>query len=230
MKKFFVFVLLIIILLLGACSNKEEPTAKGSSDTESSAKQDKSNGNKMEEKGVRKGQEESADGAELFDIQVSAESNLLKLVSPGKEPIILAKTHSSKPVKSPNGEKAAYLSPYDWEESSILYIVDLKDGGQTELVSADAKNKPKYVIWEDDEHVLVIIGFPHGTIDLGGDIYRVNIETKEKELVKKFESDIQVTYLLRIEDGVLYYSGIQYTDPEMNDYKDFSGHIKLEIE
>lgn len=227
MKKFFVFLLLIIILVLGACSNKDGLTSMGSSDTESSAKQDKSNGN---EKEARKGQEESADGADLFDIQVNAESNLLKLVSPGKEPIILAKTHSSKPVKSPNGEKAAYLSPFDWEEASILYIVDLKDGGQTELVSADAKNKPKYVIWEDDEHVLVIIGFPHGTIDLGGDIYRVNIETKEKELVKKFESDIQVTYLLRIENGVLYYSGIQYTDLEMNDYKDFSGHTKLEIE
>ncbi len=230
MKKFFVFLLLIIVLVLGACSNKVDPTSMGSSDTESSAKQDKSNGNEKEEKGVQKGQEEAADGADLFDIKVNTESNLVRLVSPGNEPIILAKTHSSKPVKSPNGEKAAYLSPFDWEEPSILYIVDLKDGGQTELVSADAKNKPKYVIWEDDEHVLVIIGFPHGTIDLGGDIYRVNIETKEKELVKKFESDIQVTYLLRIENGVLYYSGIQYTDQEMNDYKDFSGHVKIETE
>ena len=230
LKKYVMYVLLTITLVLGACSNTKETASVASTDTETSVKKEPSTQNAIEETGIQEVQEETAGEQDFFDIQLNAELNTVELIQPGGKPVVLADQDPSEPVKSPNGEKAAYISPWGWEEFSDLVIVDLQDGSQYVLVSTDSEKQPKDVIWEDDEHVLVIIGFPHGTISWGGDIYRINVATHERQVVAKFDEDIQVTDLLRIEDDVLYYSGIQYTDDIQNEYKDYSNQLTLKTE
>lgn len=241
MKKYILFLLLAIVMVLGACSNTEKTTsAKTSTSTEYSEKQDLSAQNETEETVTEKEQEETAtlkeeettslnkqDSPEPFDIQLNTESNSVELLQNGGKPVVLADNSPSEPVKSPNGKKAAYISPWEFEESSNLYIVDLEDGSQDILVSTDTENQPKDVIWEDDEHVLVIIGYRYGTVDIGGSIYRINIETKEQEVIKPSGGDTQITDLERIEDKVLYYNGIQYIDDIQNEYEEFSDQISL---
>ena len=230
LKKYVMYVLLTITLVLGACSNTKETASEASTDTETSVKQEPSTQNAIEETGIQKEQKETTGVQDLFDIQLNAELNTVELMQPGGKPVVLADSESSKPVKSPNGEKAAYISPWGWEEFSDLVIVDLQDGSQNVLVSTVSENQPKDVIWEDNEHVLVIIGYQYGTVVWGGDIYRINVETHERELVAKFDEDTQITHLLRIEDDVLYYSGIQYTDDIQNEYKEYSNQMILKTE
>lgn len=139
----------------------------------------------------------------------------------------MADNQPSEPINSPNGEYAVYLAPFEWEEISDLFLVNLKDGSQKKLVEGNSESKPKKVIWEDDKHVLVIIGYPYGTVSVGGNIYRVDIETGEKEALTNYKDDIQITDF-QIEDGTLHYSGIQYIDEGMNEYKDYTNQISLE--
>lgn len=169
---------------------------------------------------------ETTDAPDFFDIQLNCKAYTIELISPEGKTVVLADEDPSKPVKSPNGKKAAYISPWGWETLSVLYIVDLKDGSKKALVSHDFQNQPKEVIWEDDEHVLVIIGYPYGTIAIGGNIYRVNVISKDKEALTHYDSYTQITDLHLIE-GVLYYNGIQYTDKEYIHYKDYSNQITL---
>lgn len=171
MKNYLLFILLAIIMVLGACSNTEKTTsAKTSNDTKSSENKDISNQNGTEVTVSSKEQEETTDVLDFFDIQLNTESNRVELLYPGGKPVVLAEDSPSEPLKSPNGEKAAYISPWEWEESSNLYIVDLQDSSQDILVSTDTENQTKDVIWEDDEHVLVIKGYQYGTVDVGGKI------------------------------------------------------------
>ncbi|OIK12462.1 hypothetical protein BIV60_16320 [Bacillus sp. MUM 116] len=228
MKKYVMFLLLPMTLVLGACSNTENTNSEPSTHAGSSQKQDTPTQNKTDETVSQKNQEQTKDVPDLFDIQLNTKSKKVELLSPGGKPVVLADNIPSKPVKSPNGEKAAYISPSGWEELSNLYIVDLHDGSQHELVHYDPENKPKDVIWEDDKHVLVIIGYPYGAITVGGNIYKINVETNEKEAVTDYDSNTQITDLLDIKDGVLHYSGIQYTDKEQNERKKFSDQMKLD--
>jgi hypothetical protein len=229
MKNYLMFLLLAISLVLGACSNTEKTTsAKTSTDTKSSENMDLPAQNEAEVTVTSKEQEETTDLPDFFDIQLNTESNRVELLYPGGKPVVLADDIPSEPLKSPNGQKAAYISPWEMEESSNLYIVDLQDGSQDILVStADTEYQPKDVIWEDDEHVMVIIGYRYGTVDVGGSIYRINIETKEQEVIKPSGGNTQITDLERIEDKVLYYNGIQYIDDIQNEYKEYSDQISL---
>ncbi|MCM3585763.1 DUF4652 domain-containing protein [Mesobacillus maritimus] len=229
MKKYLLLLILAVSLVVGACSNTDETTQEKSSETESTEKQEKQTENEKEKTGTQENEEETKNQADLFDIKLNAEKDTIELVQAGGKTVVLAEDMPSEPVKSPNGEKAAYLSPYGWETMSNLYLVDLHDGSQDVLVPFDAEKKPKEVVWEDDQHVLVIIGYPHGTVSVGGNIYRINIETKETEAVTDYGDEIQITDL-RIEDGVLYYSGVQYTDENMNEKKDYSNQISLKTE
>ncbi|WP_179151863.1 DUF4652 domain-containing protein [Oceanobacillus senegalensis] len=240
MKKYLMFILLVIPLVLGACgssmeesnsddSTDTETTDKETTDKETAEKQDTHIQNETVTPEEQEQEEPKEEESELLDIQLNSETNKIELVHPDGTTEVLAENNPSEPVKSPNGEKAAYISPKGWEELSELYIVDLQDGSQEVLVSHDNENKPKNVIWEDDKHVLAIIGYPHGTVAVGGNIYRVNVETGEQEQITDYDGNTQITDL-RLEDGVLHYSGIRYTDDIQNEHEDYSNEITLEKE
>ena len=40
------------------------------------------------------------------------------------------------------------------------------------ILANEGDQTPKKVIWEDDENVLVIIGFGQGTVATGGNVYQ----------------------------------------------------------
>ena len=209
--------LTMTIILLGACSNNKEVTS------------------------------ETTDIPDFFDIQMNTKTNLdsmggiefshdldyLELSYPGGKPVQLTNDSFSTPLKSPNGKKAVYISPWGWEEWNELYIVDLQNGYQETLVPYDVEGeiKPKDVIWEDDEHILVILGRTYGTVDLGGGVYRINVETYKSEEIPIPDQNNQITEFLRIEDGVLYYNGIQFSDEgQIRPEEEYSSQIRLKTE
>lgn len=67
------------------------------------------------------------------------------------------------------------------EAIANIVIKDLNTGDQWSFDMLDNAKQlsPKFVKWIDDENVLVIIGLAHGTVDLGGDLYVLNINTAQ---------------------------------------------------
>ncbi|MBB6447416.1 DUF4652 domain-containing protein [Bacillus benzoevorans] len=234
MKKYILLILLAAILVLGACANGAEVTEDKKSEeiqTEEKVKSDSETADKTEAKEELEQQEENADKAETsetdgFDIKYNTEEKSVQLVKADGNTEVLAARSASEPVKSPDRKKAAYVSPIEWEEPGDVYIVNLEDGTQNVLVATEGEQTPKKVIWENNENVLVIIGYAYGTVATGGNIYRVNLETKEKTALTQYEGDVQITDL-KIENGILKYSGIKYTDDNFNESVPYSNKLPL---
>jgi len=162
-----------------------------------------------------------------FDIRYNSKSEQVELVYPNGNTNILASNSPTDPVKSSDKTKAVYISPLNWEEWGSLYLVDLESGEQKEIVVPEDGYIPKNVIWEDGNHVLVIIGYGDGTVAVGGNIHSVNIETKERTPITDYGSNIQISDM-RLEDGFLYYQGIKYTDEEHSKSVIYKNEIELE--
>ena len=226
MKKLRLLFVLLIAFVLTACGTADEDNSASNNENTSQVenKSDDTQTNNEEDESTT---EEATEDVELYNIELNNENNTVELKKEGEDTVVLSDQYPSEPVKSPNGQHAAYLAPFEWEEISDLYIVDLKEGSQKKLIEGNSESKPKNVIWENDEHVLVILGYPYGTVSIGGNIYRVNIETGTQEQLTDYEDDTQITDF-HIEDGTLHYSGIKYTDNEMNEHEEYSNQISLE--
>ncbi|WP_052144898.1 DUF4652 domain-containing protein [Halalkalibacter okhensis] len=163
----------------------------------------------------------------VLDIQFNSKTEQVEIVYPNGKTEVLAEDSPTEPKKSPDNKKAVYISPFEWEERGSLYLVDLKNGDQNVLVAPKRDYTPKNVIWQDDSRVLVIIGYGYGTVLVGGNIFSVNIETKEKVQITQYDGHIQILDL-EIENGVLHYSGIKYKDEELNESEVYSNNISLD--
>jgi hypothetical protein len=235
-KLILIFILVASIIVLGACNAKEEAkneaTNEGTNEevtneekvNETDSESDEKETTDIDEK--EESVENSGDQKQLFDIQLNSESSEIQLLSPDGKMEVLATDMPSKPVKSPDNQKAVYISPHGWETLGSLYLVDLVTGEQEELVPTEEENTPKNVIWQDDSDVFVIIGFAHGTVGIGGDIYSVDIDTKEKVLIVD-EERVEITDFY-IEKNTLYYEGIEYIDENWNEHVEYSNQLSLD--
>ncbi|MCC3357760.1 DUF4652 domain-containing protein [Bacillus sp. REN16] len=163
----------------------------------------------------------------IFDIRYNSKLEEVELVYPNGKTDVLATDSPTEPIKSPDKTKAVYISPLEWEAPGSLYLVDLKIGEQEELVVPEDGYIPKNVIWQDDEHVLVIIGFGDGTVAVGGNIYSVNIKTKDRAPITEYDDNVQISDL-HLEDGVLHYRGIKYNDENFMKSEIYTNKIVLD--
>ncbi|QUH27448.1 DUF4652 domain-containing protein [Vallitalea guaymasensis] len=95
------------------------------------------------------------------------------------EYIEVGKTLCSYPKIAPNESSIVFVTG-EPDYPGELYLYNLKDHEKTMLLGNDeGSNTPKDVEWLDNKRLLVIRGFGHGTVRLGGEICIYNIETKE---------------------------------------------------
>lgn len=238
MTKHLLLLLLAAILVLGACSSEsatsEDQTKEGvKSENEPVQTEEKENpedGNNKADKllDIARISDDDPFTTENPDgIHIEPGKGSIQLKKPDGTTEVISTDSPSKPLKSPDGKKAVYISPVEWEALGDLYIVNLEDGSKDILVArTEDQYTPKNVIWENDENVLVIIGYGMGTVSWGGDIYRVNIETKEKTPVLEHDKYLSLTNMY-IKDGNLYYSGIKYIDDDYNDFVEYKNHTPL---
>lgn len=163
----------------------------------------------------------------MYDIQFDSKGETVQLIYPSGKTEVISNDSPTIPIKSPDKTKAVYISPLEWETYGSLYLVDLEKGEQEVLVAPEESNIPKNAIWQDNEHVLVIIGFGDGTVSIGGNIYKVNINTKNKTPITTYDYNVQITDLF-FQDGMLHYKGIRYTDDGMSDSVAYSSVISLD--
>lgn len=58
-------------------------------------------------------------------------------------------------------------------------------------IENNAKLSPKYLEWADDKNLLVVIGYSNGSISKGGDLYMLNVDTEDNEILIKMPSKKQ---------------------------------------
>lgn len=163
----------------------------------------------------------------MYKLKYYKEKKKVILVDKYVKTKFITDNHPSEPKLSPNKEKAIFISPLEWEMLGSLYLVNLENGGITELISPDQnQNIPKYSEWIDNENFAVVIGYGMGTVEVGGNAFIYNILNKELKQITFYKSEIQLTNL-KFEKDVLVVSGIKYTDDNYNNSVSFKDYISL---
>ncbi|MEC3543598.1 DUF4652 domain-containing protein, partial [Bacillus thuringiensis] len=77
------------------------------------------------------------------------------------------------------------------------------------------REKAKDVEWVNDSNLIIIIGLLHGTVSVGGDIYRYSLD--DKNLVKIFDGHSQRKQAIKLYkvDEFLSYEELIYLDDAM---------------
>lgn len=163
-------------ILLGCSANKDKLPTKNVIPTtqvqpDNSDKTNETGGSKASDPLVR------ADPISKFKYDISSIASSTKIsfntpweVSPLKE---FSGTIEGK------GDKAQE------EGYSHIIIKDEKSGKLTKLTLEDEQKNQltaKDIEWIDESEMFVIIGFPNGTVSMGGKIYKVNVKTGETYL------------------------------------------------
>lgn len=133
---------------------------------------------------------------------------------------VVAESFSSEPKLSPNGREIVYITPLEWEVESELILLDLTTGNRSELeldINKDTE-KVKDVLWVDDSNLILIIGMLHGTVGVGGDIYRYNIKDKTLVKIVDCQSHKKQAIKLQLEGDTIYYNIIEYVDDMLNQH------------
>ncbi|KZE65983.1 hypothetical protein AWM68_06280 [Fictibacillus phosphorivorans] len=152
-------------------------------------------------------------------------------VKEGEIERVLESDSPSKPVFSPDKSIAAFISPLEWECLGSLFIFNLKSGEKKELIKPDEhQNIPKQVIWVDDRTLAIIIGFGHGTVQVGGNVYLYDIETSLLNNITNYPDSVQITKMKLLEDGeTLSLEGIEYVDVDYNKFELYQEIITINL-
>lgn len=132
------------------------------------------------------------------------------LINDGKKTLLIDDI-SSKPIESPNGKYIAFINPFGWECMSNVYIMNLFNNHIYKVYSWEYALSPKYINWESNKSLLVILGKTYGAIEIGGNLHRINIENKSLDIVKEFDKNIQITEF-SLDGDIITVSGIKYID------------------
>ena len=105
----------------------------------------------------------------LYKAEPEAE---LKVIFMSGEEKAICNDLPSPPSVSPDSKRIAYLSPYQWEVLSNVYIFDIDKNKSEAVISTQELNEninvreqftPKKLVWLDDRYLMMIIQFAYGT-------------------------------------------------------------------
>lgn len=127
---------------------------------------------------------------------------------------VLEEDFPSKPVFSPDKKTAVYIAPLEWETIGNVYSYDFtKNEKKTLIQFTDESSSPKDIIWLDNENLAMIIGFAHGTIAVGGAVFKYNL--KEEKLERLTEDNPRIQFMrLTKKKNKLIADGIEYIDDQ----------------
>ncbi|GHH98636.1 DUF4652 domain-containing protein [Neobacillus kokaensis] len=154
----------------------------------------------------------------MYKLRYDDSSGFIYIVNENRVERLLESHFSSKPAISPDGTYAVYITPLEWEVASNLYKFDLELGTKEEirLDIDETKYKVKDAVWIDDSHLAMIIGGIDGTIAIGGNIYRYDLETELLIPITEYEDNRKQAIKLNIMEELLVFDTIEYIDRSMS--------------
>ncbi|WP_244322213.1 MULTISPECIES: DUF4652 domain-containing protein [Bacillus] len=135
--------------------------------------------------------------------------------------------YPSEPLVSPDRKNTVFIDPLEWEVFGSLYLFNNIIGEFTTLIEPEGDFIPKFVKWIDHETLGVIIGFGHGTVAIGGNIFTYNISSNEKTPLTEYGFDVQITSFDILPEKKIKCKGIKYTDEAQSQFIEFEEVISL---
>ncbi|MFN2362791.1 MAG: DUF4652 domain-containing protein [Halarsenatibacteraceae bacterium] len=133
---------------------------------------------------------------------------------------VLSEEMPSEPIISPDGDKLAFIDPFQWETVGSIFLYDYQANSLTELLKADQVEEqatPKGIWWYNDDYLLAIIGYAYGTVSVGGDLYLVDVETGNPRRVLGL-NEYQEVKDISLDDQYIYLEIAEF-DEAYNDYE-----------
>lgn len=163
----------------------------------------------------------------MYQLLFDEENEAILQIGPTGTQTVINDDFPSRPEFSPDGKKALFISPLEWEVPGSLYLYDLENGHITELVKPDKYDYiPKYAVWISSEVISLVIGFGSGTVSVGGNVFTYNIINHQINKISHYPDQVQVTKLT-LNDSLLELNGIKYTDDNFNIFTDFHDTISI---
>lgn len=142
--------------------------------------------------------------------------------------------NSTKAVSSPDNKRRAmiYGKGYEIQEEGYSKVI-LQDLIKDEYYIIEANDigkqiTVKSVLWKDNNSILAIIGMAYGTVTKGGNLYNLNLNTKEISLIYETkDKKTEVTKIEKINDGEYYIFLNEYTDNDLTKSKTYQEKIKI---
>jgi len=109
---------------------------------------------------------------------------------------------------SPDGRYIAYLDAVAWERPTRLWVMRADGTDNRCLVRDDSgQTKVKSFLWHPRENKLFYVaGLTHGTVSVGGNLYRTDLTGNQKKIVPARLADGEEIFReFRIVDDTLYY-------------------------
>lgn len=107
----------------------------------------------------------------------------------------------------------------DAEEEGIgkIYVHDLSTGVKwsLEVIAGENQNSPKSMEWIDDENIISIVGLGHGTVAMGGNLYKINVKTAETTLLYDTKSSKKQVISVKKVENKLELQILVYDDEEL---------------
>ncbi|PEP84926.1 DUF4652 domain-containing protein [Bacillus pseudomycoides] len=164
----------------------------------------------------------------MYQLKYRRWDNRIELVAENRMRKLLNENISSKPLISPNKLKAIYLSPFEWETLTNLYIIDLKTGEYTKLVGViDEKYAPKAAIWITDIHIALIIGYAFGMVSDGGNIHIYNLLNRQMCKITEWDWRTQAIKL-EYNGEFLRFEGVEYLSDTLSELKEIQGELDIQ--
>lgn len=120
----------------------------------------------------------------------------------------------------------------DGSEEGIgkIYIKDTKtkESWYLQLDQGQKQNSPKIDLeWMDNENIVCIIGQGYGTIELGGNVYKINSKTGEYKVLYDTKNKKKQVVAMKKNNNILELSLLVYEDDEFIESHDEKVNINL---
>lgn len=126
---------------------------------------------------------------------------------------------------SPAGKYEVSLDgkgPNAGEEGIAEILINDKGTNNKWIISMTNNERqftPKFLEWFDEGNLLVIVGYSHGTVSPGGEVFKVNINTGSTELAYGVTNNLEQVISFKKINNELQLQVIIYKDDQMNEYR-----------
>ncbi len=131
---------------------------------------------------------------------------------------VLTDSMDAYPEISPSNDQMIFISPYAFEDIGSLYLYDFETETleiiiEKELSESSTVKKCK---WYDDNTIIYIDGFSHGTITRGGNLNKYDLLTGESEILISFNDYRKEVSDIYLEEGKWFYEVTVFDEDAIN--------------
>ncbi|PEJ68720.1 hypothetical protein CN888_27245 [Bacillus wiedmannii] len=122
----------------------------------------------------------------------------------------------SEPIQIEN--HIFFIHPFEWECKGDLIKFNLCSGEIEKKLAYDDKDYTIKDILVVGKDIFLLIGYLWGTVSIGGNLFKCDLNLNKLELLKEFDDKIQINRLTLDSENKLILNGIKYINDDYNEH------------